>query len=97
MEKQLFKNIKNAVKHWYLSLIVGILFLLFGFWILKTPMESYITLALLFGVIFCKSAKIPFFDFFKEFFNGIIIMKSKFFVKVGCQRLVGKIKEGEKF
>lgn len=52
MENQLFKNIKNAVKHWYLSLIVGILFLLFGFWILKTPMESYITLALLFGVIF---------------------------------------------
>lgn len=52
MEKQLFKNIKNAVKHWYLSLIVGILFLLFGFWILKTPLESYVTLALLFGVIF---------------------------------------------
>jgi len=52
MENQLFKNIKNAVKHWYLSLIVGILFLLFGFWILKTPLESYLTLALLFGVVF---------------------------------------------
>lgn len=52
MEKQLFKNIKNAVKHWYLSLIVGVLFLLFGFWILKTPLESYVTLALLFGVVF---------------------------------------------
>lgn len=52
MENQLFKNIKNAVKHWYLSLIVGILFLLFGFWILKTPLESYVTLALLFGVVF---------------------------------------------
>ncbi|UUC45233.1 HdeD family acid-resistance protein [Flavobacterium cerinum] len=52
MEKQLFRNIKNAVKHWYLSVIVGILFILFGFWIFKTPMESYVTLALLFGVVF---------------------------------------------
>lgn len=52
MENQIFKTVKSSVKHWYLSLIVGVLFILLGFWILKTPMESYLTLAILFSITF---------------------------------------------
>ncbi len=52
MENQVMTTMKSAIKHWYLSLIVGVLFILLGFWILRTPVEAYITLALLFSISF---------------------------------------------
>lgn len=52
MENQAMTTMKSAIKHWYLSLIVGVLFILLGFWILRTPVEAYITLALLFSISF---------------------------------------------
>ncbi|WP_430612845.1 HdeD family acid-resistance protein [Flavobacterium sp. JP2137] len=52
MENRVIKTMNSAVKHWYLSVIVGILFILLGFWILRTPLEAYITLALLFSISF---------------------------------------------
>ncbi|MBW3519110.1 HdeD family acid-resistance protein [Flavobacterium sp. NKUCC04_CG] len=52
MENQVTKTLKGSIKHWYLSLIVGVLFIILGFWILRTPVEAYITLALLFSISF---------------------------------------------
>jgi len=50
METEIIKTAKNVTKHWYLSLILGILFICTGIWVLKTPLESYLTLSILFSV-----------------------------------------------
>jgi uncharacterized membrane protein HdeD (DUF308 family) len=50
MENQIIKTLKNAIKHWYLSLILGILFIFAGIWVLRTPLESYLALSILFSV-----------------------------------------------
>ncbi len=42
----------ELVRNWWLFLITGLLFLITGVWVLLTPLESYITLSVLFGVIF---------------------------------------------
>lgn len=50
-----FKLIKNTVKHWYLPLIVGILFVGFGLYMFSTPAESYLTLLIVFSMLFIFS------------------------------------------
>jgi uncharacterized membrane protein HdeD (DUF308 family) len=50
MENQIIKTAKKAIKHWYLSLILGILFVFVGIWVFRTPIESYIALALIFSL-----------------------------------------------
>lgn len=48
----LIKTLKEATKHWYLSLILGILFIVTGILVLRTPVESYLALSVLFSVTF---------------------------------------------
>ncbi len=43
------------MKYWWLELVLGILFILFGFWIFRTPLETYLALAILFAVSFFVS------------------------------------------
>ena len=50
METEIIKKAKNVTKHWYLSLILGILFICVGIWVFRTPLESYLTLSILFSV-----------------------------------------------
>lgn len=48
-------NLKTAIgsaKYWYLPLITGIIFILVGIWVLRTPLGSYVTLAMLFSFTF---------------------------------------------
>jgi len=52
MENQTFASLKSSVKHWYFPLILGIIFIAIGAWVLRTPVESYITLAILFSISF---------------------------------------------
>lgn len=52
MTSNFFKAVKNTVKHWYLPLIVGILFIGLGVYSLFSPAESYLALALLFSISF---------------------------------------------
>ena len=52
MEKQIIKTLKDAIKHWYLQLILGVLFIITGIWVLGTPLESYLVLSTLFSVTF---------------------------------------------
>ncbi|MCD7935429.1 MAG: HdeD family acid-resistance protein [Tannerellaceae bacterium] len=44
------ENIEYAVKHWWLSLLVGVLFVIAGIMIMFTPIVSYITLSILFSM-----------------------------------------------
>lgn len=48
--KTLFDRINFAVKNWWLSLIVGILFFGVGILLMFTPLESYIALSVVFSV-----------------------------------------------
>jgi uncharacterized membrane protein HdeD (DUF308 family) len=46
------KSVKNSVKHWYLTLIIGIIFLGVGIVVFFTPLESYLALSIIFSVAF---------------------------------------------
>ncbi|WP_181305296.1 HdeD family acid-resistance protein [Rufibacter sp. XAAS-G3-1] len=52
MENQVNNTMKNRVKYWYLPLLLGIVFIMMGIWVFRTPVASYITLALLFAFTF---------------------------------------------
>lgn len=47
----LLKEVKQSIKNWWLFLILGILLIIFGIWVMMTPLESYITLAIFFSVM----------------------------------------------
>lgn len=49
------EKIKKAVNYWYIPFIIGIIFILIGFWVIATPLESYMTLAILFAASFLAS------------------------------------------
>jgi len=55
MTEQPFKTIKKALKHWYLLTIIGVLFILLGFYVFSTPLASYLLLATLFSFSFLAS------------------------------------------
>jgi uncharacterized membrane protein HdeD (DUF308 family) len=52
MYNETFKSIKDTIKHWYLPLILGILFIIVGVWAIVTPVSTYLSLAILFSVTF---------------------------------------------
>lgn len=49
MIQETLASAKNHINYWWLGLLLGILFLLVGFWTLQTPVASFVTLSLLFG------------------------------------------------
>jgi uncharacterized membrane protein HdeD (DUF308 family) len=49
------KSVERSVKHWYLHLIVGIIFIGAGIMVFRTPVESYLTLSIIFSVLFLAS------------------------------------------
>lgn len=51
----LLKSFRNSVKHWYIPLILGILFIVCGVYVFSSPLETYLTLSLLFSVSFIVS------------------------------------------
>ncbi len=50
-----FKTITNAIKYWYIPLIVGIIFAAIGIYTLFSPLETYLTLSVLFSFSFLFS------------------------------------------
>lgn len=46
------QNYTNPYKYWYLPLITGIIFIISGIYIFRTPLASYLTLSMLFAAIF---------------------------------------------
>lgn len=55
MKAQFLKTIRNTVKHWYIPLIVGLLFVFLGIYSLMSPVESFLTLAFFFSLSFLFS------------------------------------------
>lgn len=47
-----FKNVKNAIKHWYLPLIAGLALIGGGIWVLSDPGYSYVWCAYIFSLSF---------------------------------------------
>ncbi len=56
----------SSYKYWYLPIISGILFAIFGFYILSTPLTAYIQLSIFFAAIFFVSG---IFEIFNAFSN----------------------------
>lgn len=50
-----FKTVANTIKHWYIPLIVGIIFVGVGIYTFSAPVASYITLSILFSLSFLFS------------------------------------------
>ncbi|SKB91819.1 Uncharacterized membrane protein HdeD, DUF308 family [Soonwooa buanensis] len=46
------QNYTNPYKYWYLPLITGIIFIISGIYIFRTPLASYLTLSMIFAAIF---------------------------------------------
>lgn len=51
----IFNYIQYAVKYWYIPLIIGILSVAVGFYIFTVPVETYLTLSILFSISFIIS------------------------------------------
>lgn len=56
--KPLLKSLTKSVKHWYLYLILGLVFIFTGIWTLTEPAKSYDTLSFLFSISFLISGVI---------------------------------------
>jgi uncharacterized membrane protein HdeD (DUF308 family) len=52
MQTRIAENVKNVAKYWYLSLLLGVIFIFVGIWVLQTPVESYLALTVLFSLTF---------------------------------------------
>ncbi len=50
MATSVISSVKSAAKNWWLSLILGVLFILLGMWVFRTPLASYISLSMLFSI-----------------------------------------------
>jgi len=53
--RNLFDHFTNSVKHWYVSLIIGIIFIILGVYIFTTPLETYVSLSTLFSISYIIS------------------------------------------
>jgi len=51
----LLKSFRNSVKHWYIPLILGIIFIVCGLYVFSAPLGAYVALSLLFSVSFIVS------------------------------------------
>src|SRR5690554_4134858 len=55
MNNLFLKQIKQSVKHWYLHLIIGIVFIATGILAFTYPAQSYLALTIVFSVSFLVS------------------------------------------
>ncbi len=55
MNNLFLKQIKQSVKHWYLHLIIGLIFIAVGFWVFTSPIQSYAALTIVFSISFLVS------------------------------------------
>lgn len=49
------KNVEKIIKYWWVGLILGILFILLGIWVFKTPIESFVALSIFFALTYLIS------------------------------------------
>lgn len=46
------KQVKQSVKHWYLHLIIGLIFIAVAIWVFTSPVQSYVALTVVFSISF---------------------------------------------
>lgn len=49
------KSFTKTIKHWYLPLIFGLLFMFFGIYLFSTPLADYLALVVMFSISFILS------------------------------------------
>lgn len=49
MANSFVKTVKNKVKHWYIPVILGVLFIVGGVYMFNTPITAYASLTLIFS------------------------------------------------
>lgn len=52
MEKTIIQTVRTSIRHWYLLLLVGIIFIATGIWVIATPLSAYLALSFLFSISF---------------------------------------------
>jgi uncharacterized membrane protein HdeD (DUF308 family) len=52
MANSIIDTTKSVIKHWYLLLLVGLVFIAAGIWVMSTPLSAYLALSILFSVSF---------------------------------------------
>lgn len=55
MANYLLKTVESSIKHWYIPLLIGLIFIITGIYAFMTPLESYIALSFLFSISFLVS------------------------------------------
>ena len=55
MNNLFLKQIKQSVKHWYIHLIIGLIFIATGIWAFASPIQSYVALTIVFSISFLVS------------------------------------------
>lgn len=46
----ILESAHRAIKNWWISILIGILYIFVGIWVVRTPLESYISLSIIFSV-----------------------------------------------
>lgn len=52
MRKDLLNSLENAIKNWWISLLVGIIALVLGIWCIFTPVSTFLALTIVFVAAF---------------------------------------------
>ena len=52
MSNTIIASAKSVVRHWYLVLLAGIIFIAAGIWVMCTPLSAYLALSVLFSISF---------------------------------------------
>lgn len=49
MPTTILSSMESAVKNWWISLLLGILYIIVGIWVFQTPLVSYVSLSFIFS------------------------------------------------
>ncbi len=55
MKSTLLEKIQSRINHWYIPVVVGILFVILGLYVMLTPIAAYLSLAIIFSWLFIFS------------------------------------------
>ena len=50
MATTVFSSAQSAVRNWWISLLIGVLYIIAGVWVFQTPLASYVSLSIVFSV-----------------------------------------------
>ncbi|MEZ7505568.1 HdeD family acid-resistance protein [Flavobacterium sp. Arc2] len=50
MSTTILSTVQSAVKNWWISLMLGILYIFAGIWVFQTPLASYVSLSIIFSL-----------------------------------------------